>query len=955
GMFDLGDAVDKGQNPFAGEEIELVKAIAAQATALIDRMRRNAERENLHKAAQAMSRFFDLGDVLQSIVTSVKGALGADSVAILPYDEGIDRFIPEELAAANIPYEELVLFKEEEPEPGRTARAIMQEGWVGVGDIHGAEVGFIGRRTREMLSSIKARSFQGVALSVGSEAVGVLYVNYRYPRKFGEEDRRCLDNLAKYAALSLKKARLLDHVKKTERAAQIVAKVMALGDLDITMFSIANGTKEAIDCDAVVLYTFDPISNSFNSPVTVGVNYPNRVSGYRDMPNSLVYQMLRLGEPYKAEKVSTDPLFKGRRFALDERIKSCLAIPLKAVDHEVGVMFVNYHRQHRFTADELTSIELFANQAAVAIRNAHLFQERTRKLLEQGKLGELSKGLLSIEGSRDVLDLAASAVRDLIGPDGCEIILREKNKGRFFTARLVTSGGFVDAQGASQNEASQANTGFTFKESSSPASNDWPIPRTLSWNGLEYGMSVPMEIAGELVGIISLYTTECRSYTDTEVTLLSIIANQASIAIKTAEQYEAIKRQSASLDALYRAGKAITASFGSGRKQVLDRIVEQAVECLKVGKGLAIAFGTIQLYNDETDELHFESACSREYTEVFAKLGEVRPVKGLKKGHKPGIAGRTILTRAPQLVRDVTKDQDYVEFDPRMKSALCVPLLDQGRVLGVLGLESDKENAFDMADVSTLQALAELAVIAIRNAQQYDDLKNTRVLAESRTALAWMGMTSSTWRHMIHGHAITIKDLVELAVSDLNKNSLREVREKLLDISDLAMLIQQHPITAPLSSEEGVRSILVNALLQERMGQLWEPGAYKSVELRFDFRLPSAATVRANPDWLNRALSVLVDNAIDAMKTSGEKILSVTSRAVGRVAQVEIKDTGNGIPPHILGRVLQKPIEHPKGIKKLGLGLLMARLIVQVYGGDIRCEQTGPAGTTMVLSLPLEA
>lgn len=955
GMFDLGEVSDKGRNPFAGEEIELVKAIAAQTTALIDRMRRNAERESLHKAAQAMSRFFELGDVLQSIVTSVKDALGADSVAVLPYDEGIGRFIPEELAAANIPDDELMLFREEEPEPGRTARTVMQKGWVGVSDIRGAEFDFIGMRTREMLSRIKARSFQGIVLRVGSEAVGVLYVNYRYPRNLGGEDRHCLDNLAKYAALSLKKARLLDHVKKTERAAQIVAKVMALGDLDITMFSIVNGTKEAIDCDAVVLYTFDPISNSFNSPVTTGVDYPNRVSGYRDVPNSLVYRMLRLAEPYKAEKVSTDPLFKGRRFALDEKIKSCLAIPLKAVGHEVGVMFVNYHRQHRFTADELTSIELFANQAAAAIRNAHLFQERTRKLLEQGKLGELSKGLLSIKGSHDVLDLAASTVRDLVGPDGCEIILREKNKGRFFTARLVTRGESIDPQGAGRDEASRTDPGFTFKESSCPAGNDWPVPDTPSWNGLQYGVSVPMEIAGELIGIMSLYTAECRPYTDAEVTLLSIIANQASIAIRTADQYEAIKRQSASLDALYRAGKAITASFGSGRKQVLDRIVEQAAECLKVGKGLAIAFGTIQLYNDETDELHFESACSREYTEVFARLGEVRFVKGMKGGHKTGIAGRTVLTREPQLVGDVTKDQDYVEFDPRMKSALCVPLLDQGRVRGVLGLESDKENAFDRADVSTLEALAELAVIAIRNAQQYDDLKSTRVLAESRTALAWMGMTSSTWRHMIHGHAITIKDLVELAVSDLNKKSLGEVREKLLDISDLAVLIQQHPITAPLSSEEGVRSILVNALLQERMGQLWEQGAYKSVELRFDFRLPSAATVRANPDWLNRALGVLVDNAIDAMKAPGEKVLSVSSRAVGRVAQIEIKDTGNGIPPHILGRVLQKPTEHPKGTKKLGLGLLMARLIIQVYGGDIRCEETGPSGTTMALSLPLEA
>lgn len=107
-----------------------------------------------------MSRFFELDDVLQAIVTSVKEVLDADSVAIWPYDKGLDRFIPEELVAVNIPDEELLLFKEEEPEPGRTADTVMREGWIGVSNIDDTEFDYIGRRTREMLSRIGVRSFQ---------------------------------------------------------------------------------------------------------------------------------------------------------------------------------------------------------------------------------------------------------------------------------------------------------------------------------------------------------------------------------------------------------------------------------------------------------------------------------------------------------------------------------------------------------------------------------------------------------------------------------------------------------------------------------------------------------------------------------------------------------------------------------------------------------------------------
>ncbi|MFP5262397.1 MAG: GAF domain-containing protein [Blastocatellia bacterium] len=724
--------------------------------------------------------------------------------------------------------------------------------------------------------------------------VGRLYVSNKKSEKdggmpsagFSREDEWILNILADAAVVAIENAELVQEVSKRNAHLELLLGVSnalsQAGDL-------AGGLQYLAEMLASVLsHSFCRIlligEDASSLKMTAAYYSPQQCrgvpSGTGDQETVMMsewpclYELLRKGEPEvlrHAGQASGQSLIRfSERLGLGAPIQSLLIVPLKIEGRLVGMFDLGDvidKGVNPFADEEIEMVKAIAAQATALI-------DRMRRNAERENLHKAAQAMSRFFELGDVLRPVVSSVKDALGADSVAVLPYDEGIDMFIPAG---------------------------------------------------------------------------------VTLLSIIANQASIAIRTAEQCEAIKRRSAYLDALCRAGKAITASFGSGRKQVLGRIVEQAVECLKVGKGLAVAFGTIQLYNDETDELHFESAFSPEYTEVFARLGEVRFVKGVGKGHRRGIAGRAVLTREPQLVGDVTKDQDYVEFDPRMKSALCVPLLDQGKVLGVLGMESDQENGFDMADLSTLEGLAELAVIAIRNAQQYDDLKNTRVLAESRAALAWMGMTSSTWRHMIHGHAITIKDLVELALSDLDKSSLKEVREKLSDISDLAMLIQQHPITAPLSSEEGVRSILVNALLRERMGQLWEHEAYKSVELRFDFRLPGAATVRANPDWLNRALGVLVDNAIDAMKASGERVLSVSSRAAGRVAQIEIKDTGDGIPSHILGRVLQKPIEHPKGTKKLGLGLLMARLIVQVYGGELRCKETGPAGTTMVLSLPLEA
>ena len=760
--------------------------------------------------------------------------------------------------------------------------------------------------------------------------------------------------------LSLKKAKPLDHVKKAQKEAQ-VAKMVAVVNLEATLDSITTSTLEVINCDAAVLYVCDSALRCLSPPVTKGVHHPERASGYTDIPNSLVYEMLQRSGPYIVESVERDRRFEGSRFAKDEQIKSCLAIPLHAADQKVGVLFVNYRARHSFTADELTSAELFANKAAAAIRNAQLFMEESRRLYEQEKLGELSKGLLSSASLDEILEFVTSLAADLMDADSSDIIVRGRNQALVFTAAAGWE--MMSPTPCKLNRDHWSYVDYAMRSGEPVTILDYTqerrfgVPREILASGFRSALIVPISLGNEVIGTMSVHTKASRHFTQAEITLLSIVTNQAAIAIKNAHEYESIKRQGASINALYQAGKAITACMELGRKQILDRIVEQAVECLTAGKGPTIAFGTIQLYDEATGELHFESTCcSRDYPEVRARLGEIRPIKQrITTGEPIGISGRTVLAKAPQIVDDVSKDPDYVQFDPFVRSALAVPLLDKEKVIGVLGMESNQPEAFDEDDQDTLLGLAELAVIAIRNAQQYDDLRRTRTLAEARTALAWMGMTSSAWRHTVHGHAITINDLVELATSALDNRSLPEVSRKLAQISDMALLIQQHPITAPLTSEESVRSVLVNALLRERFRQLWEHGSYKSVTLRLDFELPGTSAVRANPDWLIRALDVLVDNAIEAMEDIKGSVLTVGSRRDNKFVHIEISDTGKGIPAGVRKKLLQQRIEHFGDSKALGLGLLMARLIVQVYGGDISCQSTGPSGTTMVISLPFEA
>jgi signal transduction histidine kinase len=216
-----------------------------------------------------------------------------------------------------------------------------------------------------------------------------------------------------------------------------------------------------------------------------------------------------------------------------------------------------------------------------------------------------------------------------------------------------------------------------------------------------------------------------------------------------------------------------------------------------------------------------------------------------------------------------------------------------------------------------------------------------------------MGIVSATWRHAIEGHALTIKEEIDHLRADIPQRSRKKVEERLAKIQRMAQLILDKPITPPLSKEEGVEPVPINDLLKERLKQLWENEPYRSVRLNLG-KPDNTATVRASPAWLLRAFDVLLDNAVEAMASSVDPILTVSTRVANSHVEIIFADTGPGISTDVLARLFNQQIKKPTGAKGLGMGLLMAQTIAQTYGGGIQVEKTDQKGTIIVVSLPRE-
>jgi two-component system, NtrC family, sensor kinase len=115
----------------------------------------------------------------------------------------------------------------------------------------------------------------------------------------------------------------------------------------------------------------------------------------------------------------------------------------------------------------------------------------------------------------------------------------------------------------------------------------------------------------------------------------------------------------------------------------------------------------------------------------------------------------------------------------------------------------------------------------------------------------------------------------------------------------------------------------------------------------FDAPLPP---VSAAPDQMEEVFMNLIVNARDAMEEGGA--LTIQAGTDGDWVQIQVSDTGPGIPPEIADRIFE-PFFTTKGEKGTGLGLSICHSIIQEHGGDIRVESQRDEGATFTIRLPI--
>jgi len=315
-------------------------------------------------------------------------------------------------------------------------------------------------------------------------------------------------------------------------------------------------------------------------------------------------------------------------------------------------------------------------------------------------------------------------------------------------------------------------------------------------------------------------------------------------------------------------------------------------------------------------------------------------------------------TRGFYYAPDVSKDPHYLPLLADTRSEIAVPISFGEELLGVLDLESPVSDAFTPEDQQLLQTLADQIATTIQNIQHYEELKQIKGFVGSQTALDWMRMVSFAW-----GHSIKHEVGISLVCAELARQAIQEgkYQKALKELEDLEMKVQgikEIPIIDPLSADDVVTSMQINDIVETYLRHLWNRLPYASVHLETDLQpdLDNTVTVRSSKEWFRRGIKIVVDNAVLAMldADSRQKKLLVLTRLVDNMVEILIRDTGPGIPEEIWQKLFKEPIAKPKGSRGAGVGLMLAKTIFEAYQGRIAVKETGPSGTLVVISLPIE-
>jgi PAS domain S-box-containing protein len=465
-------------------------------------------------------------------------------------------------------------------------------------------------------------------------------------------------------------------------------------------------------------------------------------------------------------------------------------------------------------------------------------------------------------------------------------------------------------------------------------------------------IAVPLAFEGRLLGGFAFSFTKPTTFDEATRNFLSTFALQCAQALERTRLYDGERRARTRLEmlagtstALSRAQLELSQVLDTVCREVATRLPDVCTINLVGADGKTLEVAAVHHLDPEAEK-HIRRTL--ELSPAF--VGDATSI------------GQVAATREPKLIPVVPFEQLLASARPEYRahferfpiaSLVVVPLHARDQTLGTLTCSrSQKLPPFTPDDQQLLQEIADRAAFAIANARLFDAERSARQLRddflsiaghELRTPLSAMQLQVDSLR--AHAERGTFEERPELLLERLDKSARAVARLSALirQVLDVSQLVRGQ--LAYDREDVDLRELVTEVV--ERAGEHAH---------RAGSTITFAEGVNVIGQWDRGRLDQVITNLLDnAIKYGGGKPIDISVTKTGGVASLVIRDQGIGIATAAQGRVFGRfeRAVSDRNYGGLGLGLWIAREIVEGLGGKISFRSEEGFGTTFLVELPL--
>jgi GAF domain-containing protein len=784
------------QYHFSNQDIELCQTIANQMVTAIENarlfsaaqesaaalQRKVGELETLLEAARVLSSSLKPREVLDMLMEVVGRHLVVNTVALWTI---ADNSVLVPAAMLGIP-----------PEVARKLRPPVGKGLTGRVAATGKPLVIAdvehegGSLYPDFNRANQYTSFMGVPVIYRGSTVGVLSVMTVNRREFSRDEELLLAGMADQAAIALQNAQLFEErerqIAELTTLNQISRAINATLDVGELLRSLHHGIGEVLDISISFIGLYDPPTRRITFPIARidGQDYEDDEVVQAEQPDTLAARVILERQPIllhtieEVEALEPTPPEQG-----PPRIASYVGVPIMLGANVLGMLTVQSTMPHAYGENDLRFLTTVAGQAATALANARLFEERERRLRESNAMRDIGSAVTSTLDLQDVLERLHTELGRVIDVSNSFVALYEVEQNILSYPIAYDYGTRVQSDPKPLSDGvnhwvitrrqplllGSKQEYWSFFQAAGYDTSDGP-PACAE----ESYLVVPIISGDDAFGVINIQSLQQHAFDDDDMRFVATVANQAAIAIHNARMFQERGRRIEELATFNEIGQALSAVT---RHDELIELIHRQTSRLLDTTNFYIA-----LYDEWRNRVSFP---------LFYSKG--RRLNPNPMDVQDSMTAYVIRAREPLLIQGPDYDEQIeargiVPLGARAKSWLGVPMIAADRVIGVIGIEDpERDNAYSQDDVRLLATIASWGATAIENARL---LGETRQSVQELTALhevsvALTGSLDTTdIQHIVASGAIELFKAEVCAIYMLDRER-RITQQTILDTRDL--------------------------------------------------------------------------------------------------------------------------------------------------------------------------